>query len=77
MGITAAVRCSGPSTGSVRITVAHDQGVHAAGPIDRHALTANMTMTSAPRAFAVRQRYPQVFRRADLCVLFMSLCADA
>lgn len=47
MSVSSAVGRSGPSAGPVRITVASDQRVHAARPVDRHALAASGVITSA------------------------------
>lgn len=47
MSVSSAVGRSGPSAGPVRVTVASDQRVHAARPVDRHALAASGVITSA------------------------------
>lgn len=44
VGVTAAVRCPGPRTGSIRVTVTDDQRIHAAGPVDRHTLAPSVLM---------------------------------
>ncbi|KYM94233.1 hypothetical protein ALC62_15141 [Cyphomyrmex costatus] len=48
--VAAAVRCPGPCTGSIRITVTHDQRIHAAGPVDRHTLAPSIRMHTSATA---------------------------
>ncbi|KYQ52574.1 hypothetical protein ALC60_08290 [Trachymyrmex zeteki] len=50
MRVAAAVRRPGPCTGSIRITVTHDQRIHAAGPVDRHTLAPSVLMQTAATA---------------------------
>ncbi|KYN40103.1 hypothetical protein ALC56_05511 [Trachymyrmex septentrionalis] len=50
MRVAAAVRCPGPCAGSIRITVTHNQRIHAAGPVDRHTLAPSVLMQTAATA---------------------------
>lgn len=61
VGISAAVGRPGPRTGPVRVTVARDQGIHAAGPVDRYTLPPSpKSQAAASGTAAVCQRRPRV-----------------
>jgi len=65
--IAAAVRRSGPCSGSIRITIARDQGIHT-GSIDRYTLASVLMEAIADGSVAFYQRCPQVLHRADVRV---------
>lgn len=67
--VATAVRCPGPRPGSIRVTVARDQGVHTAGSIDRYTLTSSVMVEAfATWPAAIHQRCPEVLHRADVRV---------
>lgn len=76
MRVATAVRRPGPRPGPVRITVAHEQGIHAAGPVDRYTLAPYaLAQTIAPRMAAIHQRHPGALVRADLGIRLRGVSA--
>jgi len=66
--IAATIRRPGPCPGSIRVTVACDQGVHT-GSIDRYTLASSVLMEIiAAGSAAFYQRCPEILHCADIRV---------